>query len=81
MHQKEVTFIDNDDPTPAEDHYGKQPLNENRNPTTKEGLGQVDGYERGEEEDKKVKDTVQEVTMQIQTQSNYQTHGAMKFTQ
>ena len=35
----------------------------------------------GEEEDKEVEDTVQEVIMQLQTQSNYQTHGEMKFIQ
>ena len=44
---KEVTFLAYEDPTPAEDHYGKQTINENRNPTPKEGLGQVAGYDRG----------------------------------
>ena len=38
---KEVTFIDNEDPTPAEDQYGKQPMPDNRKPTQKEGRGQV----------------------------------------
>ena len=38
---KEVTFIDNEDPTPAEDQYGKQPMPDNRKPTQKEGIGQV----------------------------------------
>ena len=36
---------------------------------------------REEEEDKEVTDTVQEVTIPLQTQSNYQHHGAMKFNQ
>ena len=44
---KEVTFIDNDDPTPAEYLYGKQTITGNRNPTPKEGIGNVAGYNKG----------------------------------
>ena len=35
----------------------------------------------GEEEDKEVTDTGQEVNTPLPTQSNYLTHGAMKFNQ
>ena len=44
---KEVTFIDTDEPTPAEDLYGMQTVTGNRNPTPKEGIGYVAGYNKG----------------------------------
>ena len=44
---KEVNFIDTEDPTPAEDHYGMQTTNDNRNPKPTEGIRHVAGYTRG----------------------------------
>ena len=69
------------DATPLKAYQHKKPTTENRNPTPKEGLGQVAGYDRGgEEENKEVEDMVEEVNRPPQTQFHYRIHGAMKLT-
>ena len=45
---KEVTFIDIDDPTPAEDQYGKQPTYDRRSYNQTEGRGHTGRGDPGE---------------------------------